>query len=60
MINPVFRTCKNYYPQLFLEKCKYVVKEKKMPILLYIDEYITEEIEISSDDSNREDSNGEN
>ena len=31
-----------------------------MPILLYIDEYITEEIEISSDDSDREDSNGEN
>ena len=25
----VFRTDKNYYPQVFLEKCRYVVKEKK-------------------------------
>ena len=37
---------------MFLEKCKYVVKEKKMP------EYITDDIEISSD-SDREDSNEE-
>ena len=29
LIDSVFRTCKNYYPQVFLEKCKYVVKEKK-------------------------------
>ena len=28
-IIPFFRTGKNYYPQLFLEECKYVVKEKK-------------------------------
>ena len=25
------RTGKNYYPQVFLEECKYVVKEKMMP-----------------------------
>ena len=37
---------------MFLEKCKYVVKEKKMP------EYIIDDIEISSD-SDREDSNEE-
>ena len=43
----VFRTGKNYYPQMFLEECKYFVKEKKMP------EYITDDIEISSDDSGR-------
>ena len=49
-----FRTGKNYYPQVFLEECKYVVKEKKMP------EYITDDIEISSDDSDREHSNEEN
>ena len=29
LIDTVFRTGKNYYPQLFLEECKYVVKEKK-------------------------------
>ena len=39
---------------MFLEECKYFVKEKKMP------EYITDNIEISSDDFDREDSNEEN
>ena len=29
LINSVFRTGKNYYPQAFFEECKYVVKEKK-------------------------------
>ena len=38
LINSVFRTGKNYYPQVFLEQCKYVAKEKKMP------EYITDNI----------------
>ena len=52
MIYSVFRTGKNYYPQVFLEECKYVIKEKKMP------EYITDDIEISSD-SDREDSDKE-
>ena len=52
MIYSVFRTGKNYYPQVFLEECKYVIKEKKMP------EYITDDIEISSD-SGREDSDKE-
>ena len=28
-IDFVFRTGDNYYPQVFLEECKYVVKEKK-------------------------------
>ena len=30
LVNSVFRTGKNYYPQLFLEECKYVPKENKM------------------------------
>ena len=54
MIDFVFRAGKNYYSQVFLEECKYVAKEKKMP------ECVTGEIEISSDDSDREDSNEEN
>ena len=58
MINSLFKTGKNYYPQVVLEECKYVVKEKK------ISEYITDEIEISSDsdrdDSDEEISNEEN
>ena len=35
---------------MYLEECKYVVKEKK------ISNYITDEINIFSDDSDREDS----
>ena len=35
LVDSVFSTGKNYYPQVFAEECKYVVKEKKMP------EYIT-------------------
>ena len=53
MINSVFRTGNNYYPQVLLEECKHVGKEKKLP------EYITDDIEIFSDDSDREDSNEE-
>ena len=53
LIDSVFRTGKNYYPQVFLEECKYVVKEKKIP------NYIIGNVEISSD-SDRENSNEEN
>ena len=52
LINSVFRTDNNYYPQVFLEECKYLVKEKK------ISKYIIEKIEISSD-SDRENSNSD-
>ena len=54
MIDSVFRIGKNYCLQMFLEECKYFVKEKKMP------DYITYNIEISSDDSDKENSNEEN
>ena len=43
MLDSVFRSGKNYYPQTFMEKSKYVVKEKK------ISKYIVDDIEISSD-----------
>ena len=29
IIDSVFKVGKNYYPQLFLGDCKYIVKEKK-------------------------------
>ena len=38
---------------MLLEDCKYIVNEIKMP------EYITEDVEILSDDSDKEDSDGE-
>ena len=28
-LDSVFRAGKNHYPQVYLEECKYVVKEKK-------------------------------
>ena len=31
LIDSVFNAGKNYYPQVFLEECKNVVKEKKIP-----------------------------
>ena len=47
-IDSVYRTGKNYYPQVFLEERKYVVKDKLMP------GYINVKIETSSDDSDEE------
>ena len=34
LIDSVFKMGKNYYPRVFLEECKYIVKEKKVEILL--------------------------
>ena len=31
LIKSVYMTGKNYYPHVFLEECKYVVKEDKIP-----------------------------
>ena len=53
LINSVFRAGKNCYPEVFLQECKYDVKEKKIP------KYITDDIEISSD-AGRENSDEEN
>ena len=30
LIDSVFKMNKNYYPQMFLKECKYIVKEKQM------------------------------
>ena len=49
----VFRTGKNYYLQVCLEECKYIVKEKK------IHKYIIDDIELSFD-SDRENSDEDN
>ena len=50
LIHSVFRTDKNYYPQVLLEECKYIVKENKIP------KCIIEDIGIPSDESDKEDS----
>ena len=55
MINSVFRTDKNYYPQVFLKESKYVVEEKKK-----ITKCIIKDTEISSDESDKEYSDEKN
>ena len=35
LTDSVCRTGKNYYPRVFLEKCKFFVKDKKDPIVYY-------------------------
>ena len=44
----VLKKDENYYLQVFLKECKYIEKEKK------ITWYITNDLEISSDDSDGE------
>ena len=39
---------KNHYPQVFLEECKYIVKEKE------VTRHITEDLESSLDESGKE------
>ena len=50
LIDPVFRAGENYYLQVILEECKYIIKDKKQSIK----KFITNNIEISSDDSDEE------
>ena len=58
LVNSVLTTGKNYYPQVFLEECKYFVKGKEIP------KYIIDNIENSSDsdrgNSDEENFDGEN
>ena len=53
LIDLVYRKDKSYYPQVFLEECKYADKKKTS-------KFITDDIEISIDDSDKEDSDKEN
>ena len=45
MINSVIKANKKYYPQTFLEECKYMQEKKK------IENYINEDLENSDSDS---------
>ena len=49
LIDFVFKKDKNYYPQVFSKECKYVEKGKK------VTRYITDDLEISCDDSDESD-----
>ena len=54
LIDFVFRTGKTSYSQVLLKECKYIVKEKKLL------DYITDDIEIFSGDSDKQNSDEEN
>ena len=43
LLDFIFRACKNYYPQLFLEESEYIIREKN------IHKCIIDDVEISSD-----------
>ena len=53
LIDSVFKIRKNNYPPAFLRECEYMVKEKK------INRHIEDDREISSDDSDEENSDKE-
>ena len=57
LIDSVFTAGKHYYPQEFVEECKYALKEKRCQSLLLtmMPKFITNNIEIF-DDSERKDS----
>ena len=53
LIGSVFKIGKNYNPQVFLEECKYVVKEKMIPKYIIVDK----EISSDSDKENSDEGN---
>ena len=48
MLDSVVRVGKKYYPQVFLEECKYVKRKNKMV------NYVNDDIDITSSDENDE------
>ena len=53
VLDSVIRVNKKYYPQTFLEECKYVIRKKKMKNL------INDDLDLSSsDESDNEFDNG--
>ena len=48
MLDSIFKVGKKYYPQVFLEECKYVKRKNKMV------NYINDDIDITSSDENDE------
>ena len=50
LTDSVLKIGKNYYSQVFLEECKYIIKDKKT------NKYISNNLEISFDDSDKESS----
>ena len=49
LIDSAFKMSKTYYPEVLLEECKYIVKEKE------VTRHIIEDRDILSDDSDKSD-----
>ena len=49
LIDSVFKMGKNYYTQVLLEECKYIIKERA------VTRHITKDLEILSNDSGESD-----
>ena len=49
LFDSAFKMCENYYPQVFLEECKNIVKEKE------VTKYINDDLETSSDEEQSDD-----
>ena len=56
LLGSVYKKDKNYYPQVLLEECKHVIKEKEKSTK----NFITDDVEISSDNTNQKNYNEEN
>ena len=52
----VFKACKSYYLQVFLEECKHVVKKRFLSILLMIQNFFDSDKE-NSDEENFDEKN---
>ena len=53
MLNSVIRANKKYYPQTFLEECKYGIKKNKM------ENFINDDLDLSSSDESDNKSDNE-
>ena len=60
MLDSVIRANKKYYPQTFLEKCKYEIKKNKMESLFNDDLDLSSSNESDSESDNKFDNGSDN
>ena len=60
MLDSVIRVNKNYYPQTFLEECKYVLRQNKMENLINDDLNLSSSDESDNESDNESDSESDN
>ena len=60
MLNSIIRLNKKYYPQTFLEKCKYLARKNKTENLINADLYLSLSDESDNESDNESDSDTDN